>query len=347
MQKSKYDAEYYKQKNREAEEKVYDILKHYHENPEEIVEFFQFSSRFYSYSFNNNLLIYRQNPEASFVQSFNAWKEMGYSVKRGQHGLDIWVPVNITYIKDNDRWIKLRETDEEIKQAYKSGHLESRKILTFKLGKTYDISQTTCPLEHYPKFLKMGIASEKYADMIDCLVEYDKNHLNTDVIFDDLNSIYLKGYNVVGANRIYINNMFGDTEKLSTLIHETGHQILHQENQNNKNLSQIEFEADAFSILTHTYLGLNIEDSRKKHMTDNYKKMMEEYQKEHKGVDAKEIEYLGNVMKDVMQTAKTHVKNITEEFEKRKEKNKEKSKKVEFLVPKPKKEYYKSEDIEK
>ena len=83
----KYDENYYKQKNIEAEEKVKDILKNYHKNPEHMVEFFEFSSRFYNYSINNTILIYSQNKEASFVQGFNAWKKMGYSVKRGQHGM--------------------------------------------------------------------------------------------------------------------------------------------------------------------------------------------------------------------------------------------------------------------
>lgn len=73
----KYDEDYYKQKNTEAEQKVNDILKNYHENPEHIAEFFEFSSRFYNYSINNIMLIYSQNKEASFVQGFNAWKKWG------------------------------------------------------------------------------------------------------------------------------------------------------------------------------------------------------------------------------------------------------------------------------
>lgn len=263
----KYDEDYYKQKNTEAEQKVNDILKNYHENPEHIAEFFEFSSRFYNYSINNIMLIYSQNKEASFVQGFNAWKKMGYSVKRGQHGMDIWVPVQMTYLKLGDSWVKLSLIeDEKIKDDYKAGNIEYRQVLGFKLGKTYDISQTTCPLEHYPNFFMVGKNSRKHAEMLQGLVSYNEKYLNTKVLFEDLNSMYLKGFNAVGKNEIHVSNMFGETQQLSTVIHETGHQILHQDKELLRNRPRIEFEADAFSILCHTYLGLEIEESRKSHM---------------------------------------------------------------------------------
>jgi hypothetical protein len=44
-------------------------------------------ARFYSYSFNNWLLIYAQRPEASRVAGFQTWKSLGRSVKRGEEGL--------------------------------------------------------------------------------------------------------------------------------------------------------------------------------------------------------------------------------------------------------------------
>ncbi|MEG1943439.1 MAG: ArdC-like ssDNA-binding domain-containing protein, partial [Angelakisella sp.] len=37
-------------------------------------------SKFYHYSSRNTLLIYMQNPNASHVASFSAWKTMGRSV---------------------------------------------------------------------------------------------------------------------------------------------------------------------------------------------------------------------------------------------------------------------------
>lgn len=312
----KYDIDYYKRKNAEAEQKVNDILKNYHKNPEHMVEFFEFSSRFYNYSINNIALIYSQNEEASFIQGFNAWKKMGYSVKRGQHGMDIWVPVQMTYLKINDSWAKLSLIeDEKIKEDYKAGKIESRQALGFKLGKTYDISQTTCPLEHYPKFFMVGRNSEKHAEMIHGLVNYNQKCLNTKVIFEDLNSMYLKGFNSVGSNEIHINNMFGETQQLSTLIHETGHQILHQDKEILKNRPQIEFEADAFSIMCHTYLGLEIEETRKSHLIENFNKMMKIYRDDNKDMETDEVRYLSEVMGNVMNISKVRMDDIVNEID--------------------------------
>lgn len=318
----KYDEDYYKQKNTEAEQKVNDILKNYHENPEHIAEFFEFSSRFYNYSINNIMLIYSQNKEASFVQGFNAWKKMGYSVKRGQHGMDIWVPVQMTYLKLGDSWVKLSLIeDEKIKDDYKAGNIEYRQVLGFKLGKTYDISQTTCPLEHYPNFFMVGKNSRKHAEMLQGLVSYNEKYLNTKVLFEDLNSMYLKGFNAVGKNEIHVSNMFGETQQLSTLIHETGHQILHQDKELLRNRPRIEFEADAFSILCHTYLGLEIEESRKSHMVENFNGMMKIYCDENKGMEMDEAQYLGTVMGDVINISKAYMDDIVNEIDRTISKN--------------------------
>ena len=48
------------------------------------------------------MLIFKQNPYASYVQSYQAWKEMGYSVLSGEHGLKILVPVKATTLKLED-----------------------------------------------------------------------------------------------------------------------------------------------------------------------------------------------------------------------------------------------------
>lgn len=325
----KYDENYYKQKNIEAEEKVKDILKNYHKNPEHMVEFFEFSSRFYNYSINNTILIYSQNKEASFVQGFNAWKKMGYSVKRGQHGMDIWMPVQMTYLKIDGSWVRLSNIeDEKIKEDYKAGKIESRQTLGFRLGKTYDISQTTCPLEHYPNFFMVGRNSREHAEMLQGLVNYNEKHLNTRVVFEDLNSMYLKGFNVVGKNEIHVNNMFGETQQLSTLIHETGHQILHQDKELLRNRPRIEFEADAFSIMAHTYLGLDIEENRKAHMVKNFKQMMEIYRDDNKDMAADEVRYLSEVMGNIMNISKMHMDDIVNEIDRTISKNKSMENKV-------------------
>ncbi len=59
---------------------------------EDWLKYLSFQSQFYNYSFRNTMLIYIQNPEASFVKGFKAWNQLGRYVKKGAKGLAILAP---------------------------------------------------------------------------------------------------------------------------------------------------------------------------------------------------------------------------------------------------------------
>ena len=66
-----------------------------------IVEFLQFSSKFsYAYSPRNMMLIAQQQRGALLCKSFKAWKELGYSVKKGEHGMEAVRPYTDHYFKN-------------------------------------------------------------------------------------------------------------------------------------------------------------------------------------------------------------------------------------------------------
>jgi len=50
-------------------------------------------SRFYDYSFGNQILIMMQSPDATKVAGFNTWKDLGRWVKKGAKGISILAPV--------------------------------------------------------------------------------------------------------------------------------------------------------------------------------------------------------------------------------------------------------------
>jgi len=50
-------------------------------------------SRFYSYSFNNWLLIYTQRPDATRVAGFQTWRSLRRFVKKGESGIRIFAPI--------------------------------------------------------------------------------------------------------------------------------------------------------------------------------------------------------------------------------------------------------------
>lgn len=55
---------------------IQNIVNNFKEDPEKILEFIDFQSRFYNYSTHNTILIYAQNPGALFVGSFAAIKKV-------------------------------------------------------------------------------------------------------------------------------------------------------------------------------------------------------------------------------------------------------------------------------
>src|SRR5918996_1360918 len=50
------------------------------------------SARFHNYSFNNQLLIYLQCPEATRVAGYRAWQRLGRQVRKGSRGIQILAP---------------------------------------------------------------------------------------------------------------------------------------------------------------------------------------------------------------------------------------------------------------
>ena len=72
-------------------------------------------------------------------------------------------------------------------------------------------------------------------------------------------------------NIIELNPLLNDTGRLSTLLHEVGHELLHFSVESNiMPISQREVEADIYSMLMLRRYGFEIPHSRSKHFIDNY-----------------------------------------------------------------------------
>lgn len=96
----------------DAEQRVIDLAENWEADARDVAEFLIFSSRFPRYSIRNQMLIYKQNPYAMFVAGFEQFKEMGYFVLKGEKGMRIWVPHNITYYrgKESEPWKRLTKS---------------------------------------------------------------------------------------------------------------------------------------------------------------------------------------------------------------------------------------------
>ena len=127
-----FDREKYAEQQKEKMDKLQSQIKEIGDNfnlsPETLADYYSFAGRFYQYSARNNMLIYGQNKYATFCGSFKYYQDHGYSVKKGEHGLNILVPVTTTLFKISDtEWKKISEATKEEKARLKKNEYETPK----------------------------------------------------------------------------------------------------------------------------------------------------------------------------------------------------------------------------
>lgn len=247
----------------------------YQEDPEYMMEFLKFGSQFYHYSLRNTELIYKQNPNVTFVQAYHAWKKMGAHVNE-KNGIKVYVPKQVTYLMiKGEKPIQLKYATKEQRDAYKKGEIPGKKIIRYGIGNVYDISQTDLPQERYSKLLQMGEISIEHQQWIRILAAYAENEL-CDVKEENLRSVSLRGFYDFGKEQkeIVLNTLLKDTEKLSTLTHEIGHALTVREDMDG---NEAELRADMISMMLHWKMELEVTDTRKSHFKKYYLKLWKEY----------------------------------------------------------------------
>ncbi|NSW39656.1 hypothetical protein HRG09_27750, partial [Bacillus sp. Xin1] len=85
-----------KQKVVALTKKMEKSIEGYFRTPEDLKEYLSFMAKFYRYSPSNIALIQNQFEGSRAVGSFSFWKEKGFSVKKGEKGIQILVPNQTT-----------------------------------------------------------------------------------------------------------------------------------------------------------------------------------------------------------------------------------------------------------
>lgn len=224
------------------------------QNSEEFKKYLTVMSKFHSYSLNNTLLIYLQNPNATAVAGFNKWKkDFHRTVKKGEKSIRILAPI----LKNKE----LLESDENDNQESKN---ENKIIVGYRPVPVFDISQTVG--EELPQAPKPIDLEGNYS-----LYEQNKTILQK-----------LTGYEVLEAPRedgadgscnyetkiISIQKNLSEFQKMKTLLHECGHALLHGSLINKDNLDSYEVEvmnnrhireveAESVSFVVGQFLGFD------------------------------------------------------------------------------------------
>lgn len=199
---------------------------------------------FRSYSIRNTILIVNQNPGATRVAGFNAWKETGRKVKRGEHGLQILCPLT-------------KKISEEEKNDPSDPDF---KIYGFRKGYVFDISQTE-PIPgadvvniHLCDELQGNVPN--FEQLVAKLVEFS----GIPVSFHDYAS-ESKGYYSPSENCIVVQASMPETQKLKTLIHEVAHSMLHNPSEIAKrglvSPDTKEVEAESTAFIVADWLGID------------------------------------------------------------------------------------------
>jgi uncharacterized protein YjbI with pentapeptide repeats len=203
-------------------------------------QYLDVQSKFYRYSPNNVMLILLQNPYATRVAGYNAWKALDRQVMAKESALRILAPM--TYRKDD-------APEGE----------NAREIRGFKLVPVFDISQTEGP--DLPDIVSKleGLAPEgvfvklsEFAKSIGFRVERPES-LESGANGDTFHS----------EGRIRVVSTNSEAQQAKTLAHEIGHALLHDPGVEatkdlERGLKELEAESTAYVICTA--LGMDTSD---------------------------------------------------------------------------------------
>lgn len=211
--------------------------------------FLSFQSLFYNYSASNAILIYSQNPEASYVRGFKAWNQLGRYVKKGAKGLAILAPC----IKKVEEFA---EPDNKAEYQDEQGKKVTKKVVSgYRVVYVYDIADTDGSDEYLPVLVK-GLAgnSEAEKEIYERLLAViSKEHTVKEIL-----GTASKGSYNLDTHIISVRADLEYLQKIKTLLHEYAHAIdftMHPEADIQRNRRELIAESVAFVVALR--LGLD------------------------------------------------------------------------------------------
>jgi len=180
----------------------------------EIRRYLTFFSKFHNYSFYNRILIYIQRPDAKKVASYKRWQDTHRQVRKGSKAITVLAPI-ISKKRDS-------EEDED-------GLDKSNDVRGFRAVRVFDISDTD-PIDERgevpetPEWFGGNEPSET-ADMLFNAVSELASDMGVRVTSDQAKGGE-RGYSA--GDHINISSDVSGVGRLSTMIHEMAHELMHR-----------------------------------------------------------------------------------------------------------------------
>ncbi len=219
-----------------------------------IRNFLDFSSKFYNYSFHNQMLIWIQSRgQARHVAGARQWEQkFGRTVRDWKNAISILAPARSKKEVDNPQ----------------TGEKELRERMYFIAKSVYDVS-ATAPIPGHPKSFQPITRKdwskdnneeiEEIKHLVSALEDWAKEQ-GIKVDIEDMDS-EKGGYSSGG--KIAINSTFKGINMFSTYVHEVAHELLHWKEKEGKQSSsrdkEIDAETTAYIVLKH--FGMETQDT--------------------------------------------------------------------------------------
>ena len=158
---NKYKASTIEEKREKVQLKMREMeqaIESYFTTPAQMGEYLAFMAKMYQCSPTNVAMIQKQFSGAKAVGSFKFWKDKGFSVQRGEQGIEIFVPNKSPekFKNQEGKWRNIKYATPEEKQLIKENKLEHKKgKIYFTIGHVFDISQTNAKASDLPAIFKL------------------------------------------------------------------------------------------------------------------------------------------------------------------------------------------------
>ncbi|MBG9521341.1 hypothetical protein ABE49_21845 [Bacillus thuringiensis] len=252
-----------KQKVEALTKKMEKSIEGYFRSPGDLKEYLSFMAKFYRYSPSNIALIQSQFEGSKAVGSFSFWKEKGFSVNKGEKGIQILVP-NRTTAKFKDKtgtWKPVAKASEEEKKQIESKNVEVKPgRLYFSVGYVFDVSQTNAKAEDLPRIFPnrwLEGSVQDYRSLykgMEAIAE--KNGVK--IIEPKQELGVAKGVSYTLTKEVALNPRNSELQNVKTLLHELAHAKLHTaETHMNYSAPEKEFQAEMTAYTVSSYFGID------------------------------------------------------------------------------------------